>query len=734
MMRSCQENLEILSAWIDGEAEPGEIERLEEHLGHCASCARARAEMTGLSDTLRADASDYLDLSTPALVSSILVDKRGPGPWRYHLNSKLLPTLGMGVWCWLLWRHPEAFWSWPLLAVAAFALGFSRPGRAKTESLRPWFEGSLRPLGWGLSMLPLLPMTALLNAPQLESALLSGPLEIAGVGLVVLICAVAGVLLGMLRSLNPERWARARQAPWIFGLLSAGGAAVNGSLHGLIPAGLAGGGAMLLWCLWQLQQALSEREIGGESVSALIPRYPLGVLLVDLSLIWVPVAGNFVRGRSGDDLTAIFPSGSLWPVAVWLWWVLMRLPLASLVEWSQGKRVRWPLFLALSAMAITGGALYDKTFSLFFTVLGAALALLLAASSRRPATPDRLAMLGQRLKSWPVLPLLLLTLGLTFWNLPGTGEVEAAARLRRMVPPSPTPQYRGPVPFIEDELNRGLDAELPEEISPQLVSTKLGPKLLSYCEDNLVNIDRFLAADTVVNNLYYSDTNAREIGKLLLLRSLVSFEAGRNDEGVEHCVKLALWYRRWMHPQKVSFRYLSDLRGILLKYRLSAPQYERLLATLPHQDDDQQFLTARVDADYARLCAEELKAVEDGKLHLPAWKLASHFKTFSTAYLRVRERPAPRDADALEGSDEPLVQQLHSGLRDSRAAVSDLNLTLALLGLKLYRAETGRYPASLEAVETRLGKKLTNYDRNDGKFTYDGRWLAVYGYHNAYEL
>lgn len=736
-MRTCQEYLEILSASVDGEATAAELEHLDAHLRECPACAKARAQMVGIGAILKADASDYLDSDTPTLVNAILAEKDGGGgppitrwpTWRSVLKFKILPSLGVMSWCWLLFSHPEAFRAWPLLAVLVFALGFKLAGRPSAESVRPWFENSMRPLSWGLGMITLLPISAVLNGQTPDRWALPGGFEVAGVGLGLVGAAATGVICGMLRVVSPKLWRQDRTAPM---LLAAAGAA--GGVAGVSLAGLASIALLLVYSLWKLQAGLNERPVAGEDVSNMVPRYPLGVLSVDLLGFWILAAGNFAYQHTTSELEAVFVPGSLWPVAIWLWWVLVRIPLASLVELAQGHKLRWVLagFLGLAGCA---GLSMASELAVYGWSLMMLLAIGLAATGRRATTHERGHILRQRLRAWTLLPLVLTGVtGLVLGNwdsVPVKPDPKPLPQIVRpakypsgVEEPAVKPEDDG-LRYLEREVKYGLEAEIfdfDNHYDADVLRAEFQklPKTMSYLRENLAHLDQALKA----RGLSTPTNRGYELTQLLFAAALLEFEQGRTEAGMDRLQQL---YRlRWWGGG--SYGLAIRILLVVERYPLTRQQYQRLLAMFSDYPTDFQLVVSAADLGYhegfSRIA--EWSPPPAGKLDLPLRYRKSIAQTrlneLDRWYLQYRSEMTPAWNEATY-QDE--AQYRVFGIeRELRREFSQINFALAAIGAKLYRAEPGHNPRTLAEIETRVGRKLYDYNAKDGQFRYDGRKLS----------
>ncbi|MFN8608204.1 MAG: zf-HC2 domain-containing protein [Vulcanimicrobiota bacterium] len=680
-MDNCRECQEIYSAWLDGEASPAEVQQMQLHIGACPECSRWTAEVRDLHLELRGDTSDYLDLASASLAELVLLEpaqsKLLPTP-RQFLTSKILPTLVVAAWSALVMAAPPLFRCWPLLAVPVFGLTSSRSSRVRPLSLENGWRQALRPLGWGMLLGALLPASALCYREGNRELLfgLTG-------GLGLCLAAWAGALLGVLQVANPAAWRVSRTACW--GLVAA--ALCLTWSHSLVETAvfLAISAAALV-----LGVKLALRGSHSMISQALPFYYPPALALLDVGGLLLPAAG----WRLGFEQIAS-PAfihyfgigangwGTLIPLGLCLWWVLVRNPLAWCYELSQGTSTRYSLGAffgaALLAIPVLLGS-FERTAEPSITIglSGVVLGILLAFPGRTPVSSQRRAILRQRLVMWL---LALAAVGLTgaLGRVRLAGESARARALRQAAELRPQPGGENGYDWVSFELRNGLDADF--DLAFVGPSGRNG-RLLGYLSQNFEHIDHCLSCPDFRAPYESLDSNtyAQSISTALWLRAEADLSRGDWDTGVNHLISVARWEERihcngrprdwWLPSQQFSQRLRHNLSGV----SLNALEIRRLWDGLHCSDDLGSAVRHQLDLEYLRSRQNHAPNRDSYLIDLPP-----------AGYDRLEARQA-------EGYLKWRDQGVEPGLKHQ---LNEFNLCRAGLSVALFQAEHGRLPADL---------------------------------------
>ena len=120
----CRQDRNVLSAYIDGELEPGQTAELKRHLESCSSC---RAETQAFSTLKTAIAGLPLPVSPSDLTQSLLDEaaRAFPSPWRRMVSGITSP-----------FREPSARYASAAIAAAGLAvLAVAIASRLRTQTV-----------------------------------------------------------------------------------------------------------------------------------------------------------------------------------------------------------------------------------------------------------------------------------------------------------------------------------------------------------------------------------------------------------------------------------------------------------------------------------------------------------------------------------------------------------------------------------------------------------------------
>lgn len=685
-MHSCQECQEIYSAWLDGEAAPAEVEQMQSHVAGCSECRQWTTGLQDLSQELRQDSSDYLRLATGSLAELVMLEPAQvrllPTPGQF-LMSKLVPTLAVGAWSALLLVVPGLFRFWPLLAMLLFSLTLKRSSRAVPVSLQNGWQQALRPLGWSLLSLVLLPTSALCyreGSQQMADGVIGG--------LGICLAAGAGALLGVVHVANPKAWTGLRTGCWLLSAILLGS---SWSEHEWVTALLlaASSGVILLG----IRRALGETNLAGESLPF---HYPGGLILLDLCgfVLAVLTARLPLRELASYDFIKFFGLndvnylGTLIPLGWALWWVMLRNPLACGYELSLGTSTRYKLASAFGLAVLAAPVAWQAwgehgARPTVVAALGGLIAgLLLSHPGRNPVSTQRRGILRQRLALW-VLALTAFWVSQRLWQLRLPGEPEQARTLREAAAQRPPAQGENGYDWVNFELRHGLDASLPD---PQIASEpRLRRRLLGYLEANFKHIDHCLSCPSFRSpqERLAREPGARQISQALWLRAEADLERGDLELAVTHLLGVARWEewmqcngrsRDWWLPNQDFCRRLrDDLSGVAL----NANQVGRLWEGLHCSDDLTPNLRHQQDLNYLDRCLRVTYQLE-----------SPHLLAMPQAYY---DRELAQEGQAFLDSREP-------GSRRSwpDQELAYFNLCRASLAVTRFLAERDRLPIDLD--------------------------------------
>ncbi|MBT9588104.1 zf-HC2 domain-containing protein [bacterium] len=784
-MNSCLEMLEILSAWLDGEAQPHEIEQMQQHLQQCPACQHQHQAWESMGVAVRQLPPLTADVSSRQLTATAL-QAASPKPARARLRLspllgqaffyKVLPTVLVLLWCWGTRQQPWLFWvGFTTFGFGLFGLalrraaGWRRPGQ--DASLRPWFEAaqafqaSVRPLGWSLAMLTFFPLAALLSVspaaiarewdnmyeypgyavlPSWKVAMLAGPC--------LTLVAVAGALLGLVQASSEAKATKA--VPWLSGL-TATLVWLTGSWfwpHALEKTCLVAVSATMLgltgWTLYRLKE-----NVAGEPAAlwSLMPRYPLFLAVLDstvLGVAWVLDQLDHL-GSDWEDVLVFSlgpqPQHWCWPVLIWLWLILVRSPLASLLELTRGTQARWFVGAAVGLLAGVAGWGCIPSPSLTLVPLGVAAGLVLAGMARQRITPDRQAFLRQRLLVWPLLPILLAGGPLAwFWTVTSVPPEPALSvqirfdsqqRLNVSVPPAEN-GYR----YVQTELTRGLAAPIPGNLRyadevPWESDRPTLERLVQQLQPNLAHLEQCLSVpgyeDLGSEYLY-----VEHLTFALQLRASGHKVAGRWAEAVHDYLLCMGWSIRsdgHLRPDDGHYRGIGsetrEIINILNQHPLSATQYGKILTTLESYPTDPGSIVKVMDDCYADIVDQNSHSAS----LLPGRYYRLELSRFGRDYLLRRhalvERPLQvgPEPSAPPGSPhhQHWMRETWESERRMRYSMTYTEGLRVLTALHLFRSQTGGFPENLSYLDGLVGHRPCNYLSPDGQFRYRRSGRAI---------
>lgn len=714
-MKTCQETLEIYSAWIDGEATSSEAAEMQKHLDDCLDCRTAAEEFSGLQRDLREDTSDYLRVSSPVLAERVLLGPKPGGNWpspRDLIQSKLLPTLAAGGWSALLLFHPSLLWLWPIWALVLFKLAQTRVMRTNFAQPGTSIGELLQPFGWSLIALTLLPTSALQVSLPEDGWIWLDSLQ-AGLGMAA--ATWAGALWGLWNRVSPNSCRRWHTVPFTATLVLMTLYAWKGPVFSLQAASLA-----TVWLGMRLRWG---REMADSDLADVNfrPSYPAMALLVDFAgILLLDKFGQFGWSSyvSDDFLPALGATHVGWsfmiPLAFGLWWVVVRTPLAILLELTHGRNLRWWLASTLGAVltALAWGGFQPRDsrepWSSYIGVvlLGLVLGLVVASAASCPPDGLRKSILARRMRSW-VLSLPFLCLGsvlipelcnsLLERRWPEVAEPAQAALLRQQHPGS-NPVDSGQAPtrrYLAEELKNGLDAEFEKNFSWH--DQKQGKRTLAYLKDNLRHLDQALAeGGTPVESPHASDLETA-----LWLRARVELREGRREAGYQHLLQALAWSGPGSQLYPFSSSARVQLCSVLEESRLSSAQYRSLWARLQGDGKVLEHLQSALDSEYRRLFQEnQEKGQPDRLLHLPSGYYQAKTASAARAYLELRPQLKP---------PFQVIRPEFYALALEPNRMTDCESLLVMLGACIYRAEKGRLPTDLQQIETHMGRTFPDY-------------------------
>ncbi|MBS2039943.1 zf-HC2 domain-containing protein [bacterium] len=673
-MNDCQECQELYSAWLDGEASPSEISRMQAHVLGCPACKQMTSELESLSQQVRDDQSDYLRLSSNAMAELVLSEPEQarllPTPREFAL-SKLIPSLAAAGWAALVVKEPGVLKFWPLLALVIFMLGLNRAKKVRPVSLSSGWEQALAPMHWGLLAAACLSTSALCYREN-SSHVLEG--VVAGLG--VWEAAAAACLLGIVARVNPAAWRKLRILSWLlFALLVM--LSFMASSEWLVVTLLVLAAALPMVVKFGLRQTSLEHE-------ALPFQYPPALTLLDGSA----VALGFLFAEGGAELTVsrdihlneLNVSGTIIPLLLLLWWILVRTPLASLYGLCQGLPLRCALAGAFGLMLAVPTILLTSSASRLALQIGLPLmgVFLAYAWRQQPCSRNRRIRL-RRLITW--LPAAALSLLMTTaWHLHVPAEPEQAQALRQSAELRPLPQGENGYDWITWEVINGLDATVQE---PQDDIERA--RTLGLLRRNFEHIDRCLQCPDFRSPFadLTGQPGSRNISQALWLRAQQELDLGKLDSGLTQLLRLASWEQRlhcngrprewWLPGKEFSLQLCISLSG----KNLSAVQTARLWEGLHCEEDYQQAALHQIDLDY-----------------LHQWSLS---KTGSGDWSLISPPTAYYDLLTREKGQRYLkarlsLSHLSSETREDLEAFRFCQTALAVLR---FRHRTGHLPTSL---------------------------------------
>lgn len=494
-------------------------------------------------------------------------------------------------------------------------------------------------------------------------------------------------------------------------------------------------GAAALW-LGPLA-CVASRGLGG--LRSAHHDYPMPVILLDASLLglmvylysflaWSPPQtdpqGQWLYSCELVAQCQRWLNNHLWaiPALVLAWWAVVRTPLASAAELCQGSARCWPVNALVGlplGLVISLLLAYHEPSSLGFSIIWpmaplahlplclgtAALAgALLGLRRERSPFPERKAILRTRLAA-SCLGLALALAGslvVVAQVFPGVPEP--------LMPRLFTPSLDGPIPdWLEQCYEKLADRKAPAaRRKPALQQfqreyAKLPPQAVnSVMKLKLAMCLRRLAED---RQTFDYDLDGRE------LTDQSGQERTQNDEALTYYLESNRWRPHWNAGNFLKFVVRMPLTPQQCRQVLD--RWDGFPAPDPLPWADYNFQEWRNG-----LWASPLPAVY---MNFERQVGSLFYLRFRGALAHGRDLPDPQEFK-LKYPTAPLSYRFACNLTESyrlkQCEWTEAEMVVIVAGLKLYRAENGRYPDDLSELDSYFSHHPRNYLQANGRFVY----------------